>query len=207
MLVEEGVTHVGFPLRLPVNAEDTTEAAARDIIAAIQPEVACVLITYMDDCVEILEFMDFLSVNIVQLHGDVSLATLIELRRGRPSIEIIKSLVVREDNEAQLMEDVQTLSPYVDWFITDTFDPSTGATGATGKTHDWSVSERLIHKSPKPIIMAGGLNHLNVNKAVAALQPAGIDAHTGLEDDAGIKDRQKVREFVRSGLDALFDEN
>ncbi|MGH1551218.1 hypothetical protein ACRAWF_00275 [Streptomyces sp. L7] len=38
--------------------------------------------------------------------------------------------------------------------------PSTrgpGAKGATGLTHDWNVSAELVRRSPKPLMMAGGL--------------------------------------------------
>jgi phosphoribosylanthranilate isomerase len=51
-------------------------------------------------------------------------------------------------------------------FITDTFDPSTGASGATGKTHDWDISKSLVQLSPKPVILAGGLNAENVYEAI-----------------------------------------
>jgi phosphoribosylanthranilate isomerase len=35
--------------------------------------------------------------------------------------------------------------------------------------------------------------------------PAGVDAHSGLEDSRGIKDPEKVREFVREALRAEQD--
>ena len=205
MLIEEGVTHIGFPLRLPVNAEDTTEAEAREIIAHIGDRARCVLITYLDDWKEIVAFADYLQVTMVQLHGDVREETLKELKANRPDLDLIKSLVVSEDNFQVLIETIQSLSSYVDWFITDTFDPTTGASGATGKTHDWSVGRRLIDISEKPVIIAGGLNDANIDKAVRHLKPAGVDAHTGLENESGRKDRAKVRGFVKKTLEAFSD--
>ena len=47
---------------------------------------------------------------------------------------MIKSLVVRADNADALVDAVAELAPHVDAFITDTFDPVTGASGATGRT-------------------------------------------------------------------------
>ncbi|MFW5837260.1 MAG: phosphoribosylanthranilate isomerase, partial [Desulfovibrionaceae bacterium] len=81
-------------------------------------------------------------------------------------------------------------------FITDTFDPATGASGATGLTHDWSVSRRLVELSPRPVILAGGLGPDNVAAAVRAVRPAGVDAHTGLEDASGAKVYEKMRDFA-----------
>ena len=56
---------------------------------------------------------------------------------------------------------------WVDGFITDTYAPETGASGATGRTHDWTVSHRLAMLSPKPVILAGGLTPSNVRQAIA----------------------------------------
>ena len=88
------------------------------------------------------------------------------------------------------------LAPLVDGFITDTYSPETGASGATGRTHDWAVSRRLVQLSPKPVILAGGLTPANVRQAIAAVRPAGVDVHTGVEDASGRKDRDKVLAFV-----------
>jgi phosphoribosylanthranilate isomerase len=45
----------------------------------------------------------------------------------------------------------------LDAFITDTFDPETGASAATAKTHDWRVSRRLIDLADRPVFLTGGL--------------------------------------------------
>ena len=84
----------------------------------------------------------------------------------------------------------------MDGFITDTYAPETGASGATGRTHDWAVSRRLVQLSPKPVILAGGLTPANVRQAIATVGPAGVDVHTGVEDASGRKDRGKVLAFV-----------
>ena len=91
----------------------------------------------------------------------------------RHDLEIIKSLVVSGNNYSELKNLVEITSPYVDAYITDTFDPSTGAEGATGKTHDWSISKKLVEVSQRPVIIAGGLNHTNVKKAIMEIHPAG----------------------------------
>ena len=83
-----------------------------------------------------------------------------------------------------------------DGFLTDTYVPGTGAAGAIGRTHDWALSRRLVELSPRPLILAGGLTPANVREAVAVVQPAGVDAHTGVEDASGRKDRAKLLAFV-----------
>jgi phosphoribosylanthranilate isomerase len=200
LLVACGVRYLGFPLRLPVNEEDLTEAEAAGLMGALRPPVHGVLITYLDRAGEIIEFMEKLGSSMVQLHGAISPGELQKLRRARPDVRVIKSLVVGEGDKEELTERIGVLGAYVDAFITDTFDPATGASGATGKTHDWQISRELRALSLKPLILAGGLNPENVREAIAVVRPAGVDAHTGVEDAEGRKDPVKVRAFVAEAL-------
>jgi phosphoribosylanthranilate isomerase len=144
----------------------------------------------------IADFCRALGARTVQLHGDVSRAELERLRERDPSLTIIKSLVVGRHAVSVLERLAVELAPLVDGFITDTYAPETDASGATGRTHDWAVSRRLVELSPKPVILAGGLTPANVRQAIAAVRPAGVDVHTGVEDASGRKDRGKVLAFV-----------
>ena len=196
MLQECGVKYLGFPLRLPVNEVDLTEKEATDIIKSFAPPYEGVLITYLDQAEEIYAFCQALGVRIVQLHGDITTAELKQLKRIDPDLTIIKSLVIGLHSEETLQLTIKSLSPFVDAFITDTYDPQTGASGATGKLHDWQVSKRFVELSERPVILAGGLNPENVRAAILAVRPAGVDVHTGVEDSSGRKSRQKVLKFI-----------
>lgn len=196
MLAVCGATHVGLPLRLAVHTPDTTEAQARDIVAALQGRAETVLITYLTDAEETLGLCRFLGVSGLQLHGAMPLGQVARLRQAAPQLFIIKSLVVGTAPEAEILACAEQHAPLVDAFLTDTFDPASGATGATGKVHDWAVSRRLAHALPRPLILAGGLAADNVASAILAVAPAGVDAHTGLEDTGGRKNETLVRRFV-----------
>lgn len=203
LLVKCGVRYLGFPLRLPVHQEDLSEQAAATIIRHLAPPAHGVLITYLHQAREIVEFCRALGVSIVQLHGDIEASELRRLKERHPSLAIIKSLVIGRQPVEQLLHFVQRTASSVDAYITDTFDPETGAAGATGKTHDWRVSKQLVHHSPRPIILAGGLNPRNVRDAILAVRPAGVDAHTGLEDETGRKSEEKVKQFVGAAQEAF----
>ncbi len=206
MLRAAGVDMVGFPLRLDVHAPDIGEAEAREIVAALSLGPAACLITYLTEARTILELARFLGAAWVQLHAPVPPAELAGLRRAAPEIGVIKSLVVRGGNLDALLAEGAAASPFVDAFITDTFDPATGASGATGRTHDWAVSAALARVLPRPLLLAGGLTPDNVAAAVARVRPCGVDAHTGLEDAAGNKDPDRIRAFVRRAKAALRKE-
>jgi phosphoribosylanthranilate isomerase len=202
-----GVDGIGFPLRLPVHEPDLSEADAATIIREIRPPARAVLITYLSAAAEILELARALGVRIVQLHGEIAPGTLERLKEIDPELAIVKSLVVGRTPLSDLETDVERLSPWVDAFIADTFDPATGASGATGRTHDWNVSRRLVELSPRPVILAGGLTPDNVAEAIRRVRPAGVDSHTGVEDSSGRKDRDKVSRFVAEAKNALGGPN
>jgi phosphoribosylanthranilate isomerase len=203
MLMKLSVDYLGFPLRLLVNKEDLTEEEAVEVIKTITPPHSAVLITYLDKAEEIINFCRKLNVTIVQLHGNISQAELEKTKLLRPDLKIIKSLVVAGNNFYELEKIIRTLSPWIDAYITDTFDPLTGASGATGKTHDWSISKKIVEISPKPVIIAGGLNPSNVKKAILEIHPAGVDAHTGVESKDGRKNDELVRKFVEESKEGF----
>ncbi|MDO9632732.1 MAG: phosphoribosylanthranilate isomerase [Humidesulfovibrio sp.] len=207
MLAACGVTHVGLPLRLPVHTPDVSEDQARDIVRGLAGAAKTVLITYLQDAAETLKLCRYLGVDGVQLHGAMPVAEVRRLSEAAPALFVIKSLVVgltgREEGEAGLLAEAQAHTPFVDAFLTDTFDPVSGASGATGKAHDWAISRRLAQTLEKPLILAGGLNADNVARAIAAVRPAGVDAHTGLENAFGDKDEVLVRRFVAEAARAL----
>ena len=203
MLQQCGVRYLGFPLRLPVHREDLTEDEAATIIKSLVPPVFGVLITYLDKADEIAAFCHNLGARIVQLHGEIERDELKRLKTLDPTLTVIKSLVVGMRDDKSLEDTAIDLSPFVDGFITDTFDPKTGASGATGKTHDWRVSRHLAELSDRPVILAGGLTPENVKRAILEVRPAGVDSHTGVEDFTGRKRREKVEKFLSEAHEAF----
>lgn len=203
MLLDEGVDDLGFPLGPGVVKQDLTDLAAASLVKKIQPPSTAVLITYLKRAEDIVAFCSRLGFNRVQLHADISSNEAARLKAMAYGLYVMKSLVVRADNAAELEQHIAALSPHVDAFITDTYDPKTGQRGATGKTHDWSISARLVELSPRPVMLAGGLNAENVADAIAKVRPAGVDSHTGVEGPDGRKELQKVRSFLRNARAAF----
>jgi phosphoribosylanthranilate isomerase len=69
---------------------------------------------------------------------------------------------------------------------------------ANGITFDWKQARGVSEK----LIVAGGLNASNVAEAIRVAQPWGVDASSGLELAPGIKDHDKVRQFVKAAQEA-----
>ena len=149
--------------------------------------------------------VDALQVSWIQLHGDVDPANLPRLKALLPRLRIIKSLVIGKYPAEQLEKMVQLMAPYVDAFITDTYNPANGAEGATGLTHDWRISRALQLACPRPLILAGGLNADNVADAIRTVRPWGVDVHTGIEDASGRKSPRLTRLFVEAARAAFAE--
>jgi phosphoribosylanthranilate isomerase len=104
--------------------------------------------------------------------------------------------VLRPTSEEDLFDAVRryprrTMAP--EWMI-DTYHP--GLYGGTGKPVDWILARKLAEQSP--IIIAGGLRADNVAAALRQVKPWGVDVASGVESAPGVKDTQKVAEFVRA---------
>ena len=203
MVAQAGATHLGFPFALDYHREDTTRQEAAFIISRLPENVSPVLITYLNRADEIEGLMRMLGCKTVQLHGPVETDEIRKLRKLIPDAEIWKSLIIRPGKSSATTREMETYQKFVDAFITDTFDPDTGATGATGITHDWTISREIIRRSNKPVVLAGGLNPENVAEAIISVNPAGVDAHTGLENVDGEKDPRRVKQFVENALEAF----
>jgi len=191
---------LGFPLRLPVHKEDLSEEEAKEIISKFPEDVEGALITYSDTALEVIELCRYLNVRFLQLHGTISVDELQKIRAQNHTLQIIKSLVIGKDNTDKIL---QQLTPYVDYFITDTYDPTTGASGATGKTHNWEISRAIVQTSTKPVILAGGINAENVYEAIKFVKPFGVDSHTGIEDKSGRKSEELVSKFMQNAYKAF----
>ncbi len=205
MVAISGATHLGFPFGLDFHTEDTTIEEASLIIRELPVSIHPVLITYYNVSDQIKYTMDKLGCRIVQLHGRVAPEEIQKLRQLLPGIEVWKSLVIHPEKPEDALLKLRHYEVHVDAFITDTFDPDTGASGATGKTHDWKISREIVKRSSKPVIIAGGLNPENVADAIRYIRPAGVDVHTGVENREGIKDPGLVLEFVKNAQKAYSE--
>lgn len=199
-----GADWQGIPLRLDVHRPDVDDEEAARIVAAGHAPI--VLITYLADAPAIIQLAEKIGVRRVQLHGRLPLANLRELRAARPDWTLLRSVIIGEGPFSHVLTTLHEESPCVDGFITDTFDPATRARGATGKRHDWALSRSVVECSPRPVILAGGLDASNVAAAIEAVQPWGVDAHTRLEDAHGAKDAGLVRAFVEAARKAFQKE-
>ncbi|MDD4255889.1 MAG: phosphoribosylanthranilate isomerase [Methanofollis sp.] len=66
----------------------------------------------------------------------------------------------------------------------------------TGRRYDLNEARSFVLRSPVPVLLSGGLTPDNVGEAVRAVRPYGVDVSSGVEDSPGIKNTQKMTEFI-----------
>ncbi len=69
-----------------------------------------------------------------------------------------------------------------------------GARSGQGETVDWPTARPFVNE--RELILAGGLNPDNVGEAVRVLAPFGVDVSSGIEGERGVKDHQRMHDFV-----------
>jgi phosphoribosylanthranilate isomerase len=69
-----------------------------------------------------------------------------------------------------------------------------GARSGQGETVDWAKAAEIAKNGD--MILAGGLGIENVTRAIATVQPYGVDVSSGVESVPGEKDPRKIREFI-----------
>ncbi|HEX2586494.1 MAG TPA: phosphoribosylanthranilate isomerase [Steroidobacteraceae bacterium] len=77
-----------------------------------------------------------------------------------------------------------------------------GPASGTGETADWIQAAQLATQGE--LVLAGGLNPSNVTDAIGNVRPYGVDVSSGVESSPGVKDVNKIVEFVNAARSAGF---
>jgi len=135
--------------------------------------------------------------DIVQVQAEIenfSVTMTRALKLRFPEVSMMRAIPVIDEAS------IETAASYrgiADFLLLDSYDLGKRQFGALGRTHDWSLSRRIVDEVGIPVILAGGLGPENVAAAISAVRPAGVDSKTRTDrlDRTG-KDLAKVHAFV-----------
>jgi phosphoribosylanthranilate isomerase len=80
-----------------------------------------------------------------------------------------------------------------------------GPVSGSGQIADWQAAAELARRCE--VILAGGLNPLNVGVAVRHVRPFGVDVSSGVEGQPGVKSADKIEKFVTAARLAALELN
>jgi phosphoribosylanthranilate isomerase len=77
-------------------------------------------------------------------------------------------------------------------------DAHVAAFGGSGTTFNWNAFNwsQLSTNVKLPLVLSGGLTPANVAQGIALVKPWAVDVSSGVERSKGIKDPQKIADFV-----------
>jgi phosphoribosylanthranilate isomerase len=191
-----GVDHIGilvgegqFPRELPV-------AAAARVAAAILPTAKFSALFLTADISLIEEWARELRPAIVHLGAAPELlspADTARLKQKLPDVAIMRSVPVTGDESLAIARGYDSIA---DFLLLDSHRASDRQIGALGIVHDWTISRRIVEAVRAPVILAGGLGPENVDGAIVAVRPAGVDSKTKTDRvGSHAKDLDRVRLF------------
>lgn len=197
---EMGVDHIGFVAgRYGIVHGELDFDEARALCAALPRTVRKVALTMAEDVDEIARMAAAVGPDIVHISTEpeaVEVEAMRELRRRLPpEMGLMKAIPVDDERSIAL---AHRFAPVSDLLLLDTRVRGMPGVGATGRVHDWSISQRIVAEVDIPVILAGGLTPENVGKSIAAVQPWGVDSNTStnIPGDPVSKDLARIEAFV-----------
>jgi phosphoribosylanthranilate isomerase len=140
----------------------------------------------------LIEVVHRVKPSAIQIHGKEQF-DIAEIHGKLGNTRLIKTVYVTEGRDKETLEELKDFHA----ILLDSF--SKGQYGGTGKIHDWGLSAKIREAvKPVPVILAGGLKPENVKEAILKVQPYAVDVASGVEQEPGIKDHEKVRAFVEN---------
>lgn len=130
--------------------------------------------------------------DLIQLHGDEPPSVLEELML--PAIKALRPAPGTPPSEvkAAIAAYQRASRPPVAMLI-DGYHPT--HLGGGGIRADWALAAEVAAEAT--IVLAGGLDPVNVAEAIFAVRPAGVDVSSGVESH-GVKDPAKIAAFIRA---------
>lgn len=211
-MVELGVDQVGFIAGDygEVHAE-LTFPEARRIVEALRGKALSSALTMSTDIIEIRRMVEAVQPDIVHISSDteaVGVAAMQTLKASLPNDLLLMKAIHVDGTESIAM--ALAFAEVADILLLDTKVKGFPGVGATGVTHDWTISREIIRRAEgqTKVILAGGLTPENVSAAIATARPWGVDSNTGtnIPSDPVVKDMDRVRDFVKQAKLMMNDE-
>ncbi len=180
-----GVDAIGFVL-VPGSSRYITADKAFAVRRKLPAFVSAVALFKDADSAAIQEAVDVLRPDLLQFHGNEDAEFCASF--GLP---YLKAVAMAEP--AQLAKEARRHRAAAGLLLDG---HARGEMGGRGETFDWKAASVVAKKVRSSLILAGGLSPGNVGSGIAVLRPYAVDVSSGIELRPGVKDADKMRDFV-----------
>lgn len=193
LAVKYGASAIGLVSEMPSGPGVISEELIEEIALQTPPGISTFLLTSKQIVAEIIDQQKRCKTNTIQIVDHLIEGTHKELKDALPGISIVQ--VIHVNDESSVAEAIK-VSENVDGILLDSGNQKLEVKelGGTGRTHDWSLSRKIVESVSKPVFLAGGLNPANVRDAVDTVKPYGLDICSGVRY-YGKLDEEKLRKF------------
>lgn len=200
--VEAGADAVGF-IQYPKSPRYVPIERAVQLAARLPAFVTPVLLFVNEAPSRVLECLDRLPGAMLQFHGDESPAQCLESSRGgrQPYMRVARIPLDGEGFDLVKFAHEHAAARAI------LLDAHVEGYGGAGKSFEWS---RLPANVNAHLVLSGGLTPANVGDGIAQVRPRckslAVDVSSGVEVSKGIKDPEKIIQFVAAvrAADALL---
>lgn len=193
MAIRHGASALGLVGHMPSGPGIITDEEIVAIRQTVPASIATFLLTSETDAQGIINHHLRVGTSTVQIVDALTAGTYAEIRRALGNVKLVQ--VIHVTGEESLEESLR-IAPEVDFLLLDSGNPNLAVKelGGTGRTHNWSISRRIVETAGVPVFLAGGLRPDNVQAAVEAVQPYGLDLCSGVRTN-GKLDPVKLESF------------
>lgn len=187
--IRYGASALGLVSAMPSGPGPISEELIAEIVKTIPPGVASFLLTSKQDAASIIAQQRFCRTSTIQLVDSISVPTYKQLRAELHGIGLVQ--VIHVTGEESIAESV-AVSEFVDAILLDSGNQMlvVKELGGTGRTHDWSISRKIVEAVQIPVYLAGGLKPESVAEAIRQVQPFGVDLCSGVRTGGKLDDRK-----------------
>jgi len=193
LAIKYGASALGLVSAMPSGPGVISEELIEQIAEKIPPGISTFLLTSKQSVEEIIEQQRRCKTNTVQICDKIVQGNYIQLKKALPGIKIVQVIHITGE---EALDEAIGVSKNVDALLLDSGNQKLAVKelGGTGRTHDWSISRKIVDSVKIPVFLAGGLNAENVADAVRHVKPFGVDICSGVRTN-GKLDEKKMKSF------------
>ena len=183
MVEAEGADAIGFILHEESDRFIEIEKVA-DIVECLNNDLDIFLVFVNKKEEFVANCLDKIPHAIPQFHGDEDAEFC-----SKFSEDFVKAVRVNAETN---FDNINNSFASAKMLLLDSYEE--GSYGGTGKSFDWG----LIGSQLKiPFLLAGGIDTINVEKALSSVSCKGVDVSSGVESVPGKKDPIKVKDLIK----------
>ena len=187
--IENGADAVGFLYNVPSSPRNMQKFELTSLLQLIKNEISTVIVLKPSSVQELKEIINTLDATYFQIHPDFDNSEFEKLSKKLKK-KIILAFTVNQANKESV---IKFINSFRNQFFAFLIDNSEGE----GNKLDLNIIQEILKNNLKTrIIVAGGITIENIEEIVNVLEPYGIDISSSLEMKKGVKDPERIKNFL-----------